>query len=375
MDRRSGFCPWPSDDERKSEVMPLGFEIIIDKPPSVERVAGPADTDQVVVAGLIGEGPPLRGLVNRVVIDSKYEKVTTYAFGRLSGRGRSGLQQLWRRRTRRRLGMRGGGECEHEGLAGGDGEAQLGLPVSGNLDAITLSHITAPRCGVSDTDTSPFMRHYAYFTGRPRWTRNIPMTLTYAFSLQYSITVLNSSAVKTAFQRAFSRWSSVIPVNFTLTDDYVFADIKIGFYGGDHGDGEPFDGVLGVLAHSFSPEIGRLHLDAAETWAVDFESEKSEVAVDLESVALHEIGHVMGLKHTSVREAVMYPSLKPRERKLDLKVDDIKGIQDLYGSNPNFKFGSSNMESYISSNQAVVLRFGLPMWIKLVIVLIWFSCM
>lgn len=178
---------------------------------------------------------------------------------------------------------------------------------------------SAPRCGVSGTESSSTLhatKKYVYFLGKPRWARRIPMTLTYGFSPDNLIHHLSLSDIKKTFKLAFSKWASVIPVSFVEADDYGFADIKIGFYTGDHGDGEPFDGVLGILAHSFSPESGRFHLDAAETWAVDFETEKSKVAIDLESVAVHEIGHLLGLAHSPVKEAVMYPSLKPREKKL-----------------------------------------------------------
>ncbi|THG17553.1 hypothetical protein TEA_004941 [Camellia sinensis var. sinensis] len=157
-------------------------------------------------------------------------------------------------------------------------QAKLGLPVSGKLDSETLNQIMLPRCGVPDTSpTFHEISHFAYFPGQPRWARTMPITLTYAFSPENLIGSLSLPDIQEAFKRSFARWASVIPVNFTETTDYGFADIKIGFYGGDHGDGEPFDGVLGVLAHAFSPESGRFHLDAAETWAVDFGSEKSNM--------------------------------------------------------------------------------------------------
>ncbi|CAL5037786.1 unnamed protein product [Urochloa decumbens] len=228
-------------------------------------------------------------------------------------------------------------------------QRNFGLDITGTMDARTVSQMMAPRCGVADVingtttmaGAAAALAHgrnlYSYFPGSPSWPGS-KKSLTYAIT-DTRATSIDRATLSGVFARAFARWSEATTLNFTEVSSARDADITIGFYAGDHGDGEAFDGPLGTLAHAFSPTDGRFHLDAAEAWVAggDVSRASSDVAVDLESVAVHEIGHLLGLGHSSESGAIMYPTITSRTRKVDLASDDVVGIQSLYGGNPNFK--------------------------------------
>ncbi|KAE9452860.1 hypothetical protein C3L33_15242, partial [Rhododendron williamsianum] len=119
--------------------------------------------------------------------------------------------------------------------------------------------------------------------------------------------------------------ASATQFTFSQSQDFGSANLKIGFHRRDHGDGHPFDGPLGILAHAWPPTDGRFHYNADETWSAD----PTPGAFELETVALHEIGHLLGLGHSSVPDAIMYASIGQGVAK-GLHGDDIQGIKALY---------------------------------------------
>uniref|UniRef100_A0A7N0VA65 Peptidase metallopeptidase domain-containing protein n=1 Tax=Kalanchoe fedtschenkoi TaxID=63787 RepID=A0A7N0VA65_KALFE len=89
---------------------------------------------------------------------------------------------------------------------------------------------------------------------------------------------------------------------------------------------DEFDASLeGVLAHAFAPTNGRMHFDATENWTIH----PLQNAMHIETVAVHEIGHLLGLGHSTVQDAIMYPTIPYGVNKL-LHADDREGVRVLY---------------------------------------------
>ncbi|KAK8597591.1 hypothetical protein V6N13_094994 [Hibiscus sabdariffa] len=214
------------------------------------------------------------------------------------------------------------------------------LKVTGKIDPDTIKAMSAPRCGVPDVSGVNrasnrhghghghghgmfyFVAKYSFFPENPRWSR---YQLTYNF-LPDSVQVVNFQDLRGLIARAFRKWANVSPFRFTEVAQGTRADIRIGFYRRDHGDGSPFDGPGRVLAHAFSPEDGRFHYDAEENWSTN----PTRSQVDLESVAVHEMGHNLGLGHSKDRNAIMFPTFQVGTTKRNLGQDDINGLRALY---------------------------------------------
>lgn len=193
---------------------------------------------------------------------------------------------------------------------------------SGILDSETLKWMNTPRCGNKDKGhTHHSRRSKRYALQGSKWRRT---DLTYRIS-KYPRRIKKSVADR-EIARAFQVWADVTPMNFIhKKEGKVHIDIR--FVVSEHGDGDPFDGPGNTLAHAYFPQYGGdAHFDDEEYWTIN-----SYSGTNLFQVAAHELGHSLGLGHSSVRESLMAPFYQRYKPDFRLHKDDILGMQSLYG--------------------------------------------
>ncbi|MFD3542262.1 matrixin family metalloprotease, partial [Streptomyces sp. NPDC058662] len=196
-----------------------------------------------------------------------------------------------------------------------------GIPVTGAFDESTRSLMAQPRCGIPD------LHDGARFATACPWNRR---NLTFAFDAGTSDILGNQEF--TAVRNAIQTWAGVVRFNFREVATTQNPDVMIGWRSANDPD---LSMVGNAIAHAdFPPGCGVInntlprpvHFDNTEHfWAIGAVAGR----LDVQSVALHELGHILGLQH-SVATSVMAPTFGTGRTRTTLTLDDINSTRALY---------------------------------------------
>lgn len=144
---------------------------------------------------------------------------------------------------------------------------------------------------------------------------------------------LTQSNVDATIVEALGVWADVADLTFTRTFSPNRRD-SLDFEFG------PIDSSGSILAQAYPPDdsapsraAGDIVFDSSESWEIG--DARGGSAFDLLLVAVHEIGHALGLDHSTATDSIMAASVSASEQFTGLAAADRAAILALYARAPN----------------------------------------
>lgn len=188
------------------------------------------------------------------------------------------------------------------------------LPEDGRVADETLELMQRPRCGVPDGPRGAIAR-----LAQPvcAWRKR---------ALRYHFIDFLPQIGETKHRKIFVDnlhiWGSI--VRLTFSEGARGSEIQSFNYSGD-GPGK----VYGYGYYPCANRVaGDIHFDVNDVWSAASTTPRNKV--DFLSVCIHEQGHALGLGHSNVRTAVMWPYTAFGEMRRQPTPDDVDGIKHLY---------------------------------------------
>jgi hypothetical protein len=139
---------------------------------------------------------------------------------------------------------------------------------------------------------------------------------------------LDRATIKATIEKALAVWAKVADVVFTETSRPGQAK-SLDF------DFRAIDGRGGTLAQAYFPSdanrstiAGDVQFDSSEPWEIG--NARGSAAFDLVWVAVHEIGHALGLEHSHTADSVMAASVSASQSFTALTASDVDAALRVY---------------------------------------------